>query len=380
MQYRTLGKTGKEVSILGFGTMRLPTSTNRQQDVIEKESVELIRRAIESGVNYFDTAYPYHGGRSEGVLGKALSSGYRDKVYIADKFPVWLLRQKSNFQRLFTEQLKRLKTDRIDFYLMHALNSRYWDKVKETGIMEELEKAKDEGLIGHIGFSFHDEADVFKKIIDEYPQWEFCQIQYNYIDVENQAGTWGLEYAASKNLGIVIMEPLRGGQLTAEPPEAIRNIWDTVSDGRSLADRALRFIWDIDTVSVILSGMNSRNQLEENLRLASSVKVNQLTPKDKSVYADVRRKYQELQPIPCTACNYCMPCPSGVHIPEILRLYNERVMYNSSEESQRAYNYVMQSKNRADKCVECGQCEDQCPQGIEIISWLKKAHKELIFS
>ena len=379
MQYRIFGNTGKKVSVLGFGAMRLPTSSHRQQDVMEKEAIEIIRRAAEAGVNYFDTAYPYHSGRSEVVMGKALTKKYRNEVYIADKFPSWLLKDRSDFDRIFAEQLKRLKTDRIDFYLMHALNDHHWKKIKETGILGELEKAKNDGRIGHIGFSFHDSLEVFKRIIDEYESWEFCQIQYNYMDVEIQAGTAGLEYAAAKNLGIVIMEPLRGGQLASVPPQPVQDAWNARPDGISLVEKALRFIWDREEVSLLLSGMTTMEQLEDNLVIADRARAGQLSEDDKALYDRVRGVFRELQPIPCTQCKYCMPCPSKVQIPDILKLYNESVMYNSLKESRRVYNYVMQPKNRADNCIECGQCEEACPQNIEIMSWLKKAHEKLLF-
>ncbi|MBN2048832.1 MAG: aldo/keto reductase [Spirochaetales bacterium] len=379
MKYRSFGKTGKSVSALGFGTMRFPTSTNRQQDVIEKDSIKLLRRAVDAGINYFDTAYAYHGGRSETVLGKALSKGYRDKVFIADKFPSWLLKERSDFNRILAEQLKRLKTDRIDFYLMHALNKHYWENIKKTGILIDAEKAKQDGLIGHIGFSFHDDLETFQKIIDEYPEWEFCQIQYNYMDVDTQAGTAGLEYAAGKDLGLVIMEPLRGGQLTSAAPEPVAQAWESLPNPGSGAERALRFIWDRQEVSVVLSGMSSMEQLEENITLAEASQSCVLSEEERKMYTRVKELYSSLQPIPCTQCKYCQPCPQKVRIPDILTLYNESIMYNSLQESQRQYNFVIQAKNRADRCVECGQCEDICPQHISIISWLKKTHKALHF-
>ena len=362
MQYRTLGRTGTEVSALGFGAMRLPTR-GREDEIDEPAAVEMIRFAIDQGVNYVDTAYVYHGGNSETVVGKALGDGYRDKVSLATKSPIWSVEKPADFDRFLEEQLVRLQTDHIDFYLLHCLQKRLWPKVRELGVFDWAERARADGRIGEFGFSFHDGFDVFKEIVDAY-DWTFCQIQYNFVNEDVQAGTAGLKYAAEKGLGVIVMEPLFGGTL-ANPPQSIWEIWQ--QGGRKPADVALRWLWDKPEVSLVLSGMNAMEQVEENVVSAQRSGVGWLDEEERSLVRRVREKYEELSPIPCTKCGYCMPCPSGVNIPLNFELYNSVTLFKGNSVTLCRNLYAgLPEEERADACETCGTCEEKCPQGLDI--------------
>ena len=291
MQYRKFGKTDVQVSALGFGCMRFACLADGTID--EKQAINQLRTAIDNGVNYLDTAYVYHDGKSEVVLGKALKDGYREKIYIADKLPTWNVTVYEDFEKLLDEQLERLQVEFIDFYLIHALNKDSFKKVTDLGIYKFIDKALKDGKIKHIGFSFHDDIKTFKKIVDDYT-WEFCQIQLNYMDEFNQAGVEGLNYAAAKGLAVVIMEPLLGGKLANVPPEPIIELWKQSEKKRTPAEWALTWLWDKPEVSLILSGMNSMEQLTENISTASAIIPNSLSEKEKEIIKKVRTKYNEL--------------------------------------------------------------------------------------
>ena len=376
MQYRKFGKLNIETSALGFGCMRLPLLKDGSDNIDETLAISLIRDSIDKGVNYIDTAYPYHGGKSELLVSKALKDGYREKVYLADKCPVWLVKVYEDFDRLLNEQLEKLQTDHIDFYLMHSLNADSWKNIKSLDYIKFIEKAKKDGRIKHIGFSFHDELKIFKDIVDSY-EWDFCQIQYNFMDQKNQAGTEGLYYAAAKNMAIVVMEPLLGGKLANEAPSTIQALWDTAKVKRTPVGWALSWIWNHPQVSIILSGMNAQKQLDENLAIAEKALPNSLSKKENDLVDKVKNQYAELTKVPCTACEYCMPCPSGVDIPGIFKLYNQSSIYNDLEGSLNGYKNGIDDQKKADNCVECGDCESVCPQKIQIIEKLKEAHKVL---
>ncbi len=383
MKYRKFGKLDFEVSALGFGTMRLPTdgsvaSGDRlSNNIVESEAIRMIRYAIDQGVNYIDTAYGYHKGYSEIITGKALKDGYRNKVMLATKSPIWLIKEAEDFDRLLDEQLKKLQTDRIDFYLLHALSKDRWrNVVLKLDIMKRAEAAKQAGKIKYLGFSFHDEGDAFIEIVDGYDKWDFCQIQYNYMDIENQAGTKGLKYAASKGLGVVIMEPLLGGRL-ANPPKDIQAILDENGAKRSPSYWALQWLWNQPEVSVVLSGMSNMQQVEENIASAGNSGVGLFGPEDLSIIERVQRKYNERAVIPCTACSYCMPCPNNVNIPRNFELYNGSVVYEDVSGSQTTYNNFFNEANRASACVQCRICEEKCPQRIPISEWMPKVHNAL---
>lgn len=368
MQYRQFGKLNVPVSALGFGLMRLPVIDNDNNKIDEAEAIKMIRYAIDNGVNYIDTAWPYHGGNSEIVAGKALKDGYREKTFLATKLPTWLINEKEDMDKYLNEQLKKLQTDHIDFYLLHALDKNKWENMKKVDALSWAEKKKQEGKIRYIGFSFHDEYPVFQEIVDYYDKWDFCQIQYNYMDIDVQAGEKGLKYAASKGLGVVIMEPIRGGRL-ANPPKAVQDIWDTAKVKRTPAEWALQWLWNQPEVSVVLSGMSTFEQLKENIESAKRSGINTLTKEELEIVSKVRNKYKELSPIACTGCNYCMPCPNGVNIPRNFELYNEAHMYNTYEANRRDYENLGDAK--ASSCIECGTCESVCPQHLTIIDYLK---------
>lgn len=375
MQYRKFGRTGIDTSILGFGCMRLPIINSNYKCIDEEEAIKLIRYAADNGVNYFDTAYPYHGGNSEYVLGKALKDGYRERVFIADKNPVWQVKEYEDFERLLDEQLKKLDVEYIDFYLLHALDKERLQKVKDLRGFEFLDKAKKDGKIKYAGFSFHDDHDIFIDVVDSY-NWDFCQIQYNYMDIENQAGTKGLKYAYEKGLAVIIMEPLLGGRLANTPPQAISNIWEEALVKRTPAEWGLRWLWNQKEVAVVLSGMSNMEQVVQNIKTAGEGLENSLTEKEGELISRVREEYRALTKVKCTGCEYCQPCPVGVKIPNIFNLYNNSAMYNHYEICSK--NYMNMSEDaKATACIECGKCEEVCPQHIDIRNKLKEAHKAL---
>ncbi len=378
MHYRRFGKLDWNASMLGFGCMRLPTLDRLpiSENIDEPETIRMIRTAIDRGVNYVDTAYPYHNGKSEVVLGKALKDGYREKVKLATKSPVWMLNQAEDFDRYLAEQMGRLDTEHIDFYLFHALTRARWDGVLKLGLLGRAEAARRDGRIGHIGFSFHDHREVFTDIVDGYDGWALCQVQYNYMDTENQAGTAGVKYAASKGLAVVVMEPLLGGRL-ANPPDPIRRIFDGFERKRTPADWALDWIWNQPEVSVVLSGMSAYGQMEQNVRAADAFRAGSWSAEDDKLIERVRQAYVERTPIPCTNCGYCLPCASGVNIPRNFELYNGAFIHEEPTSSRYLYARLMTEAERANACTACGACEEKCPQGISIREWLPKVHAVL---
>jgi predicted aldo/keto reductase-like oxidoreductase len=376
MQYRTFGKLDWKPSALGFGAMRLPVVDDDPGQIDEPEATRMIRYAIDHGVNYVDTAYGYHRGTSESFLGRALQDGYRERVKLATKMPCWLAKAPEDFDRLFDEQLERLGTDHIDFYLLHALNEKNWGNMRELNVFDWAEGVTSDGRIRYLGFSFHDKYEVFQDIIDGYDGWTFCQIQYNYMDEEHQAGTRGLKYAADKGLAVVVMEPIRGGRLSINPPPPILELWNTAPRQRTPADWALQWVWNHPEVSLALSGMSAMEQVEQNVASAGQSGPGTLTDEDLALIGRVRDKYRELVPIPCTQCEYCLPCPNGVNIPRIFEIYNEAVMYNEYRSARMLYSWLKEEE-RANLCEQCGQCEELCPQGISVAEWLEKAHQLL---
>ncbi|HHU71644.1 MAG TPA: aldo/keto reductase [Clostridiales bacterium] len=360
MHYRKFGNTGLELSGLGFGVMRMPTIEKNGQHVIDEEkAIAMIRHSIDEGVNYVDTAYPYHDGESEILVGKALKDGYRKKTYLATKSPIWKIQKEEDFEKYLDEQLEKLQVDYIDFYLLHAIGKeRFEDIVIKYNLIEQMEKMKAKGKIKYMGFSFHDDAAAFKEIIDYTDKWDFCQIQFNYIDVDHQATVEGLEYAASKDIPVIIMEPLLGGKL-ANPP---KNVADALDPSKSPVEWALNFIWDRPEVALLLSGMSTPEQVKENLIYADRASIGMLSDKDKEMFKNAKVIYDTMALVSCTKCRYCMPCPNGLQIPEIFEAYNQTASVGMDEAKELYSSLDLNASN----CIACRICEEECPQHIVI--------------
>ncbi len=374
MQYRS-DRHGEPISLLGFGCMRFRRSG---AGIDQEEADREIRRAIELGVNYFDTAYIYPG--SEACLGEALSrDGLRDRVNIATKLPQYLIKDAAAIDRYFSEELKRLRTDHVDYYLMHMLTDiAAWRKLEALGIREWIREKKNSGAIRNIGFSFHGNTALFLQILDAY-DWDFCQIQYNYMDEVSQAGRKGLQEAARRGIPVIIMEPLRGGKLVSMLPEKAKAVIAADPKRRSPAELALRWLWEQPEVTCVLSGMNSMEMLEENCRIASQVQPHEFGGEDRQMIDSVRQAINEKLMINCTGCSYCMPCPQGVDIPGTFRCYNEMSM-ESRQAGRHEYSQVVCLREKpglASQCIGCGRCERHCPQHLPIIETLKKAGRAL---
>lgn len=371
---RELGLRGPLVSQLGFGCMRLPLRDESDFSAIDEARADrMIARTIEGGVNYLDTAYGYHRGASETYLGRALRDGRRSKVLLATKSPVWLIKSRNDAMKLLDEQLVRLRTDVIDVYLLHGLNHRYWKTVKEFEVLDFIGRARAAGKIRWPGFSFHDEPALFREIVDAYP-WTMCQIHLNYVDDDIQAGINGLEYAFHKGLGVVVMEPLRGGKLVRNVPPAVAETIKRAGSAMTPVEYALRFLYHRPEVSCVLSGMSTIEQVEENLRVADQELIGRLTAGDLAGYSAAKAYYKLRTAVPCTGCGYCLPCPQKIPIPFILDIYNDAYMYEAMDESRGAYSAFLKPENRADKCTSCGECEAKCPQKIKICDTLAAAH------
>jgi uncharacterized protein len=378
MLYRTVPKTGDRLSILGFGCMRLPST--RGGGVDESRAIRQIRHAIDSGVNYLDTAPIYHFGRSQQVLAKALADGYREKVRIATKLPHWEVFERADMDRILDGQLAIFRTDHIDYYLLHSLAGKSFRIMRDLGVLEFLDAAKKDGRIINAGFSFHGNVAEFKEIVDAY-DWQFCQIQYNYLDEQNQAGTEGLQYAASKGLAVIIMEPLRGGNLAGRVPESVQKIWEGAPVKRSPAEWGLRWVWDHKEVTVVLSGMNDEAHIDENLRVAGEALRGSLTPEERGLIGRVRDEYRRLMRVGCTGCGYCMPCPAGVDIPGCFASYNAHALFPRDPAGRFQYiarhGGLMGEKSCAGLCRQCGKCAKACPQALPIPSLMKDVSRDM---
>lgn len=362
MKYRTLA--GEKVSVLGFGCMRFPITSDNAADIDEEKTTNMLHYAVENGVNYFDTAYVYHNRKSEDFIGKALKP-FRNEIHIATKCPTWEVKCEDDFDRILEDQLKKLDTDYIDFYLMHALDKDRFDNiVLKFNLIDKLNKAKAEGKIHHIGFSFHDDLDTFKRIIDSNPAWEFCQIQLNYINTEYQAGLEGLEYAHKKGLDVIIMEPLLGGKLANPSPQ----VADVLSDEKSPVEWAMDFLWNREEVSLLLSGMGAMEQVKSNIEYADNAEVGMLTPHNLDMLKRTKEVFDKMALVPCTKCAYCMPCPFGLDIPKTFEAYNA----TASLGMDRAKSIYSEISKGADQCKKCKKCEKVCPQNIKISSIMTK--------
>ena len=375
MQYRSFGSLDFEVSALGFGAMRLPVI---EGEIDETEATRMIHYAVDHGVNFIDTAYVYHNGTSESFVGKALKDGYREKIKLTTKLPSWDVKSKADFDRFLDEQLRRLDVEYLDFYLLHSMNKKRWIELRDLGILDWAEKAMADGYFRHLGFSFHDDTEAFKQIIDDY-SWAMCLVQYNYMDINNQAGREGVQYAADKGVAVAVMEPLLGGNL-ASRPESVQTVWDKVATRRTPVEWALHWLWNQPEVSTVLSGMSTMEQVKENVAYAAASRVGILTPEELALFDEARVIHESLTAIPCTECGYCKPCPSGVDITENISLYNDAVKYEMLEACSKRYrwwenayktNPMFEEKIQAANCTSCGECEEKCPQSIPISRWME---------
>ncbi|OJF77073.1 MAG: hypothetical protein BKP49_04255 [Treponema sp. CETP13] len=406
MQYRRFPKIDDtKISVLGFGCMRLPLKkidvNSAATNILESHKIDyekaknLFKLAFDNGVNYYDTAWPYHKGQSEGVLGRALNElGIRDKVYIADKCPIWEIKCEEDWAKYIDLQLERLNTDHIDFYLLHAMDANRWQTVLKYNGIKHLEKAKVEGKIRHLGFSFHDNHDAFKQIVDGYDGWEFCQLMINLIDTHadeskgfKEEGLINLEYAEKHEIGVIAMEPLRGG-LIARPPENVKAIYAESNIPRFGSEWGLRWVWNHQNIICSLSGMNEEMHILVNSATASAARPNSLLKKELKVCKKAGDWYRQKMIVPCTGCSYCMPCPAGVQIPDIFKEYNRLSMSGKLEytagktlDKKIASELYLKLKNNnqgADQCVKCGKCEQACPQHIHIRDFLQEINTNLL--
>lgn len=377
MQYRTVPKNGDSLSALGFGAMRLPTRRGR---IDEERATRLIRQAVDEGINYIDTAFTYHGGESEKFLGRALTDGYRSRVKLATKLPPWSVKSREDMDKILSAQLKNLQTEYIDYYLLHSLNAGTWKHLQELGVFDFLRSAQESGKIINIGFSFHGDRKTFFEIIDGY-DWTFCQIQYNFLDEENQAGKEGLVYAASKGIAVMVMEPLRGGMLAGKLPPEVKKIYAESGSNRTAADWGLSWVWNHPEVTVVLSGMSNEKQLTENIITAESANPGSLTHDEMATMEQVKAAFSRLVKVPCTGCSYCMPCPFGVNIPQCFYFYNQFHMMKNRVITRGFYGMQLMGgmgpSADAGLCRQCGKCISACPQKIAIPDELKKVSKTL---
>jgi predicted aldo/keto reductase-like oxidoreductase len=378
MQYRPYGKTGYSVSALGMGCMRLPRIVRGDKAEVDKEkAIELIRYAVARGITYFDTAYGYHGGTSEAVLGEALDNGARQRVKIATKQPLRAMETQDAIRRNLEKTLVKLRTSHIDLYLIHNIQINDWETIKRRKIIEEFEGFKAEGLIRGIGFSYHGSFPGFDEVLSYY-SWDMCQIQQNFLDTENEATVEGIRRAGKKGCALVIMEPLRGGSL-ATPPPAVQAIYDEYPVKRAAVEWAFRYLADFPEISAILSGVTTLEQLREDVEIFSRPDMvpGCLKEDEGDILRRARSQYLSVVSIPCTGCEYCLPCPNGVHIPRIFGLYNDGNMFGNFAQPQRGYFLAARMDSDATRCAACGACEEKCPQHIDIIEKLKVSHEAL---
>lgn len=365
----------REISRLGYGCMRFPI-VDGDNGIIDKEKAEpLLIHAIEQGVNYIDTAYPYHEKTSESFVGEVLKAhNIRGKVNLATKLPCWLVKEPEDFQKILDEQLKNLKTDYIDFYLLHSLDLKTYRKMEDIGVLKFLDEIKEKGIVKHVGFSFHDEYVAFVEILESY-DWDFCQIQLNYMDTDYQAGLKGYKLAEEKQIPVVIMEPLKGGRLSNPPKEVVELKNQVTKDSPS--QLALKYPLSLKNVMTVLSGMNTKDQIDENIETASTVEPGKLTAEEKEFYQKAKAVYKKRERIGCTGCEYCMPCTVKINIPKVFSLWNKAYLYDEETESKKAYQAYLKDGITPEKCIECKKCERECPQNLEIVEGLKQAHKYL---
>ena len=373
MQYR-LFKDQIRLSQLGFGTMRLPILNHDDGMIDEQAASACLKQAIEGGINYIDTAWPYHKQNSEPFVGKFLEEHQlRDQIYLATKLPCWLCHTREDFDDYLNKQLQRLRTDHIDFYLLHSLDAYRFSQIQELGIFDFLDQAKASGKIRYVGFSYHDLLEHFEPILNAYP-FDFVQIQLNYMDENFQAGLRGLKAAHNKGCAVMIMEPLRGGQLVSIKNKEASELANYFTDDITPATLAFKYLFDQPEITCVLSGMGNPNEIEENLKTADQYTTHNLTQEDRHAIHALRDFYQSHLQISCTGCQYCTVCPKIIPIPSIFKYYNEAFMYDDTQRSRAKYAKNIAQAFKADQCIECGECEAQCPQHLPIRQLLKKAH------
>ena len=371
MEMRKMEKLGVETSLLGFGCMRFPQTPEGKID--EALTEKMLDQAIAQGVNYIDTAYPYHDGQSEVVVGKILKKYDRNSFYLATKLPVWLVNTAEDVDKYLEEQLAKLQTDHIDFYLMHAMGKERWDKMVEIGCVKRLEELQEQGKIKYLGFSFHDKYEVFEEILN-YRDWDFCQIQLNYMDAEEQAGLKGCQLATDKGIPVVVMEPVKGGSLAVFAEDITAKLKELDPEA-SPASFALRWVGSLPGVKVILSGMSSMEQVEDNLRTFAAFKP--LSEQEQDTIREVTEILRSRVQNGCTGCRYCMPCPAGVNIPGCFATWNTYHMYQNYNSVRWNWEVVLGDEHQPKNCVQCGKCEAQCPQKIAIREDLKRVQVDL---
>ena len=379
MLYNKLGKTNLDVSRLGFGTMRLPTKGSNDK-IDEEEASKMLTYGIENGINLIDTAYPYHSatlegsGNSEIFLGDFLNeTSYREDLILSTKSPIWEIDKKEDFDFYLDEQLKKLQTDYIDIYLLHSITEPDWYKIKDLNVFDFLDDCLSSGKVKHVGFSSHLEIDYVIEVLDEYPKWEVVMTQMNYFDEYYQSGIMGLNYLKEVNVGSMIMEPLRGGRLVQNIPQAVQNLWDMAEVKRSPVEWALQYLWNREDVDCVLSGMTSLEQVKQNIEIASTI--DKISDYDQEIIREVAREYKQSIGNKCTRCGYCMPCPHGVDIINCLTEYNIAHMLNSPKASAMQYFTLIDDDSRADSCVQCMECLPFCTQMLNIPEELEKVHK-----
>jgi predicted aldo/keto reductase-like oxidoreductase len=373
MKYRKFGMMDWEGSILGFGTMRLPVMKKDPALINETELIEMIRYAIDHGVNYLDLGYPYDIRQHElkiCLIKIALQDGYRNKIKIAATLPSHLMNSFRDFDRYWNEQLQWLQMDAIDFCLLGRMNRENWPRLQGMGVLDWAEGSMKNGRMGQLGFSFHDHFQILRNILESYDKWALCQFQYSYMDVDHDPGSSGIKYASEKGLGVVVTEPLRSGRLIREPLESVAEVWASSPQKRTLADWGLRWVWDHPEVCVVVCDMSNMEQVVENIDLADRAEPDSLTVQELVLVSQVREAYRRLRPIPCPSCRACMPCPEGIDVPRIFELYNDAIMYNDAKTAQSIYRAEQQA---ADCCTQCGACVNACAKRLAVLDWLRSA-------
>ena len=377
MQYRTLGNTGVKASLLGMGCMRLPfIGGDGSKGVDLDAAIELLQYAADNGINYFDTAFGYHGGQSEAILGEALESRRKDVIYVT-KQPLWEMKDAASIRRNLESTLKKLRTDYIDFYLLHRIMPMSWQDIKQREIFREFDNFKREGLVKYVGFSYHGDYKTFEDVAQKYP-WDMCKVQHNMLDINREVTPAGIELAGRLGLGVAIMEPLRGGGLS-HAPKVVKDVYDAAQHRRTPTEWAFRYLVNIPEISVIVSGMSNMEQLKKNLSMFNQPDMLHgcLSDGEKQTIANARAAYESIVTMPCTGCNYCIPCPAGVQISNIFTQYNDAHRFGHFDQPRRAYWFAKNIKGDARSCTACGVCVEKCPQEINIIEQLKVAHEAL---